>query len=211
MSIRTILIVNRPLTLQAMKRCLEKDPGIEVADVARGPEDLLESILAARPDVVILDVEAVLPDRDPVTLVVNTRRARPSTEVIALLDHDDVALMRGFKSAEARGCLVRTDDELLALDEVVRRVRTGEVVYSQEAQQASFGELAFRLTPRERAVFRMAARGMTNRAIAEEMNAAVSTIASRLSSVYDKLGASRGPGWNTRVIALKKARRLGLL
>lgn len=211
MLIRTILIVNQPLTRQAMELCLAEDPTIEVVDVARDSEDLLESILAARPEVMILDVEAVLPDRDPVTLVVNTRRARPSTEVIALLDHDDVALMRGFKSAEARGCLIRSDDELLALDEVVRRVIAGEVVYSQEALQACFGDPDFGLTSRELEALRMVARGMTNRVIAEEMNVAVSTIASRLSSVYGKLGASLGKGWNPRVLALKKARRLGLL
>lgn len=212
MTIRTILIAENLLILRGITASLENDPDVEVVGTATGQGDLLESVQAARPDVVILDVEAVLPHGDPVTRVVRLKRVRPSAEVVALLNRDEVVFVPGLiKEAQTRSCLMKTDKRALALDEIVHRVFEKKWDHSQEVRQIYFNSPDPRLMPRELEILRLVDRGLTNERIAKTLTLSKSTVANHLSSIYEKLGAARGEGWNYRVVALRKAEGLGLL
>jgi DNA-binding NarL/FixJ family response regulator len=60
-------------------------------------------------------------------------------------------------------------------------------------------------------VLRLAANGLTSSAIADELGISNSTVRSHLSAVYGKLGIAGDETWNARVLAVNRARRLGIL
>ena len=61
------------------------------------------------------------------------------------------------------------------------------------------------LTPRERQVLALVARGLSNRAIAERLSVSPHTAKTHVSSIYGKLGAAN------RAEAVRRGIRLGLL
>jgi DNA-binding CsgD family transcriptional regulator len=107
-------------------------------------------------------------------------------------------------SAVVRHVAAAADHDLTALSEVADRYdRLGYVVLAAEARgQAGLASLttplpatplldgAPRLTPREREMADLAARGMGNAAIAAALVVSVRTVETHLSSAYRKLGAS---------------------
>ena len=91
----------------------------------------------------------------------------------ALLDDDDAAER---ERAAARGCFERLGaaDALRALDDA-----------AQATPVDTHG-----LSPREREVLELVARGMTNRDIAGELFLSEKTVARHLSNIFTKLGVS---------------------
>lgn len=56
------------------------------------------------------------------------------------------------------------------------------------------------LGAREREIAQMVARGMTDQAIADELNIGKTTVVTTLTKVYSKLSLGRGTGVNSRVL-----------
>jgi DNA-binding CsgD family transcriptional regulator len=79
---------------------------------------------------------------------------------------------------------------------VLDRLTLAEVVH----QQSTAGHLEH-LTPRERDVLELMARGLSNAAISQELNLSVKTVEPLISSVFAKLGLYVDPTVNRRVLA----------
>jgi DNA-binding NarL/FixJ family response regulator len=107
--------------------------------------------------------------------------------------------------------MLKTEHDVLSLRQTVRRLHQGELIYPQEILQTYFDLSSPILTPRELEVLRLAARGMTSSAIGDELGISDSTVRNYLTSVYEKLGVSADGTWNARVLAINRARELGML
>jgi len=150
------------------------------------------------PDVVLLDVH--LPDGGGEAVIASVAPERPAVKFLALsvsaAAEDEIAVIR----AGARGYVTKTisRDELF---DAVRRVSDGDAVFSPRL--AGFVLDAFRtgeplgadeeletLTPREREVLQLIARGYLYKEIAARLHLSVKTVEAHVSSVLRKLQLS---------------------
>ena len=150
------------------------------------------------PDVVLLDVH--LPDGGGEGVIAGVNQERPAVRFLALSVSDAAEDVIGVIRAGARGYVTKTISgaELAA---AIERVATGDAVFSPRL--AGFVLDAFRpgdqvtgdaeldeLTPREREVLQLIARGYMYKEIAARLHLSVKTVESHVSNVLRKLQLS---------------------
>jgi DNA-binding NarL/FixJ family response regulator len=133
--------------------------------------------------------------------------------VLVLTAYDDDPYVFALLQAGADGYVLKTasSDELV---HAVRTVHEGQIALTPEiagkvVRQAVSGrpteatDQIETLTDRELDVLRLAARGLTNRAIGRELSISHRTVQGHLQSIYGKLGV------NSRTEAVTEALRRG--
>ncbi|HEY8340281.1 MAG TPA: response regulator transcription factor [Egibacteraceae bacterium] len=171
----------------------------EAADV----DGAVSGVLAADPDVVLLDVHLPGATGDPRpgaggrAVAETLREAGSRARLLALSASDAPEDVIGVIRAGARGYVTKTisADELVA---AIRRVADGDAVFSPKLAgyvldafaaipvDAVDPDLA-RLTAREREILQLVARGYTYREIAERLVISPRTVESHVSAVLRKL------------------------
>ncbi|HEY76583.1 MAG TPA: response regulator transcription factor [Thermoflexia bacterium] len=209
--IRVLLADDHAVVRQGIRRFLEEAGDIEVVAEAGDGREALRLVEEHRPNVAVLDIR--MPE---VTGVEATRRIKeqfPEVRVLILTAYDDDPYIFALLQAGADGYVLKTasGDELV---QAVRTVHQGKSALSPEVatkvvQQAMTGKPSTAsdqvepLTPRELDVLRLAARGLTNRAIGHELGISHRTVQGHLASIYGKLGV------NSRTEAVTEALRRG--
>jgi DNA-binding NarL/FixJ family response regulator len=151
---------------------------------AAGSEDTVSVVADQKPDLLIVDA------RDEVAIALVRELRAAGVEVPALLM--TVSPERGFnenaRAAGAQGTLLKTGSiaELLAALRVVAR---GDESFDPRHPQRPSGQRE--LSPRERDVLRLVARGATNREIAGELSLGEETVKTLLARSCAKLGVHR--------------------
>jgi DNA-binding NarL/FixJ family response regulator len=172
---------------------------VDIRAEAGNVEEAASATLRERPDVVLLDVH--MPGGGGVEVIRQVAQKRPTQRFLALSVSDAAEDVIAVIRAGARGYVTKTisADELT---DAVRRVAEGDVVFSPRL--AGFVLDAFRdtpvapsvdpdldqLTPREREVMRLLARGYAYKEIAAELFISVKTVETHASNVLRKLQLS---------------------
>ena len=147
------------------------------------------------PDVVLLDVH--LPDGGGEGVIAGVNQERPAVRFLALSVSDAAEDVIGVIRAGARGYVTKTISGA-ELEDAIERVAQGDAVFSPRL--AGFVLDAYRseqagseldeLTPREREVLQLIARGYLYKEIAARLDISVKTVESHVSSVLRKLQLS---------------------
>jgi DNA-binding NarL/FixJ family response regulator len=172
---------------------------VEVVGEAADPASAVAVIRQTTPDVVLLDVH--MPDGGGLAVLEAIGASLPDTRFLALSVSDAAEDVIAVIRAGARGYVTKTisADELA---EAITRVAEGDVVFSPRL--AGFVLDAFRdapvtpsvdsdldqLTPREREVMRLLARGYAYKEIAAELFISIKTVETHASNVLRKLQLS---------------------
>ena len=171
---------------------------VDVVGEAESAADAIPLIKELDPDVVLLDVH--LPDGGGEAVIVGVALERPGVKFLALSVSDAAEDVIGVIRAGARGYVTKTiSGEELA--DAVRRGADGDAVFSPRL--AGFVLDAFRagervqsdselneLTPREREVLQLIARGYRYKEIAARLHLSIKTVETHVSSVLRKLQLS---------------------
>jgi DNA-binding NarL/FixJ family response regulator len=147
------------------------------------------------PDVVLLDVH--LPDGGGEGVIAAVAQERPAVKFLALSVSDSAEDVIGVIRAGARGYVTKTISGA-DLGDAIERVAQGDAVFSPRL--AGFVLDAFRageplggdaeldeLTPREREVLQLIARGYRYKEIAARLHLSIKTVEAHVSSVLRKL------------------------
>jgi len=171
---------------------------VDVVGEAASASEAVPLIKELDPDVVLLDVH--LPDGGGEAVIAGVALERPGVKFLALSVSDAAEDVIGVIRAGARGYVTKTisGEELAA---AVRRVADGDAVFSPRL--AGFVLDAFRagervqsdselneLTPREREVLQLIARGYRYKEIAARLHLSIKTVETHVSSVLRKLQLS---------------------
>ena len=193
---RVVLVDDHGLFLAGVRSQL--GDSIDVVGEAGTVADAVPLIKQLDPHVVLLDVH--LPDGKGDAIINAVAPERPGVKFLALSVSDAAEDVIAVIRAGARGYVTKTiaADELTA---AIGRVAQGDAVFSPRL--AGFVLDAFRagdrltssaeldeLTPREREVLQLIARGYMYKEIAARLHLSVKTVESHVSSVLRKLQLS---------------------
>lgn len=193
---RVVLVDDHGLFLAGVRS--ELGDSVEIVGEAGTVADAVPLIKQLDPHVVLLDVH--LPDGKGDAIINAVAPERPGVKFLALSVSDAAEDVIAVIRAGARGYVTKTiaADELTA---AIGRVAQGDAVFSPRL--AGFVLAAFRtgdrltssaeldeLTPREREVLQLIARGYMYKEIAARLHLSVKTVESHVSSVLRKLQLS---------------------
>jgi DNA-binding NarL/FixJ family response regulator len=209
--IRVLLADDHAIVRKGIRQFLEESGDIEVIAEADDGAEALRLIKDRQPDVAVLDIR--MPEVTGVEATQRLKTRFPDVRVLILTSYDDDPYVFALLQAGADGYVLKTasGDELV---HAVRTVHEGESALSPEiaskvVRQATSGHPAGaagqveNLTEREIEVLRLAARGLTNRAIGHELSISHRTVQGHLQSIYGKLDVG------SRTEAVTKALRRG--
>jgi DNA-binding NarL/FixJ family response regulator len=177
---------------------------VEVVGEADDVAPAIAAIPECLPDVVLLDVH--LPGGGGQAVVTALKATHPEVRFLALSASDAPEDVIAVIRSGARGYVTKTisGNELV---DAVRRVAAGDAVFSPRLAgfvldafatagpaagegRPSFDPELDQLTPREREVLRLIARGYTYKEIARELYISIKTVETHVSSVLRKLQLS---------------------
>ena len=172
---------------------------VDIVGEAADVESAVQGIRATAPEVVLLVVH--LPGGGGRAVIETVKPEHPDVVFLALSVSDAAEDVIAVIRAGARGYVTKTisSDDLAG---AVRRVRDGDAVFSPRLAgfvlDAFAGEVApevadpelDQLSPREREVMRLIARGYTYKELARRLDLSVKTVETHVSAVLRKLQLS---------------------
>jgi NarL family two-component system response regulator LiaR len=196
---RIIIADDHPLLRQALKDALKKNADFEVIAEASDGEEAVKLATELVPDVVIMDIS--MPNLNGLEATKQIKESNPSIAVLVLTVHSDSEHIMSILRAGAGGYLTKS----VYGDEVTHAVRalvSGETVLSPAVSQQIF-KYAFQhstkpknlgtgntLSSRELAVLNLAARGMSNKDIAQRLGLSLRTVKGYLADLFLKLNVA---------------------
>jgi len=187
---------------RGMRDFLALHDDLEIVGEAADGDAAIQAATALQPDVVVMDL--LMPGVDGIDATARIKADHPDMEIVAITSFVEEARIVAALEAGASGFLLKDAeaDELAAairaaaagevhLDPAVagivaRRMRTGASGGSGGSEADDLGTL----TPRERDVLGGVARGLSNRAIADELGITERTARTHVSNILAKLGLS---------------------
>jgi DNA-binding NarL/FixJ family response regulator len=189
--LKVLIADDHPLVLQSIRRTLEASDDIEVVGEARSGEELLALIGRRKPQLVLLDLR--MPGRDGVECISEINRSWPEIKTVAISACDDRPSIDAALAAGASAYMIKTVAPM-DIPTVLRQASTGAVYHTpspgsvrEEAPEPASGP---GLTPRETAILKAIAGGLTTKAISQDLWLSEHTVKFHLTNIYRKLGVS---------------------
>jgi len=196
-SISVLLAEDHVITRQGIRRLLEDAKGLTVIGEAGDGEEAVQMVTEMHPDVVIMDI--AMPKLNGIEATRQIKLICPNTAVLILSAYDDDEYVFGLVEAGAAGYLLKTasGDELT---HAIRAVHKGEPVLDPIIARKVLNRLRFpgkirrgarpseRLSDREMDIIKLAAKGMSNKDIANELHLSWRTVEGNLRNIFNKLG-----------------------
>ncbi|HUV52553.1 MAG TPA: response regulator transcription factor [Dehalococcoidia bacterium] len=211
---RVLIADDHALLREAMRNLLDREDDIEIVGEASDGEEAVKLSSKLKPDIAIMDI--VMPKLNGIEASKEIKKISPATAIIILTAYDDAQYVLGLLEAGAAGYLLKSarGRDIVA---AIRAVREGESVLhpsiiamllrraigmpAEENKQKGNENL----TEREIEVLKLAATGMSNKEIAENLSVTVRTVKAHISNLFAKMDVA------SRTEAILKAVREGWL
>jgi DNA-binding NarL/FixJ family response regulator len=211
--LRVLLADDHAVVRKGIREFLEEDGEILVVAEAANGADAVRLVGEHRPGVAVLDVQ--MPGMNGIEATRQIKAAHPEIRVLILTAYEEDPYVFALLRAGADGYVLKNTDS----DELVQAVKAvasgGKVLAPEIAAKvvaqmtsgkpAGAAEQVEALSERELDVLRLAARGLTNKAIAVELGLSDRTVQGHLASIYGKLAVQ------SRTEAVTKALKSGWL
>jgi DNA-binding NarL/FixJ family response regulator len=198
--IRILIVDDQTITRAGLRNLLQEVPGFEVVGEATNGQEAIALAASLQPDVTLMDLH--LPGVNGIEATRQIHRASPHIAILVVTVFDDDTSVFPAIRAGASGYLLK-DADRAELARSIQTVATGGVIFSPGIAQRVLRYLsaphpgvpthlhAFdELTPRERQILDLLARGYSNAQIAEHLVLSPKTVANNVSNVLTKVQAT---------------------
>jgi DNA-binding NarL/FixJ family response regulator len=208
--VRVVIAEDSVLLREGLTRLLS-EAGFEVVAAVDDAEQLLRSVGAHRPQVVVADVRMPPTHRDEgVRAALVIRQRWPETAVLLLSQYVEERYAIELLAGDTRGVGYLLKDRVADVDEFVealRRVGGGGTALDPEVVTQLLARSRRRhplegLTQRERQVLQLMAEGRSNGAIAGELVVTEGAVEKHVSSIFTKLDLAPTESDHRRVLAV---------
>jgi NarL family two-component system response regulator LiaR len=195
--IRILLADDHVVVREGTRELLEREEDLEVVAEAGDGEEAVRLATNQCPDVVLMDI--AMPKLDGIEATKRIKAINPAIAVLVLTAYDDDQYVFALLEAGAAGYLLK-DVQTNELIRAIHAVYAGESVlhptiarkvvnrFAQPTGRPREESAVEQLTERELEVLKLAAKGMTNRQIADELTLSIHTVQAHLSNIFGKLG-----------------------
>lgn len=198
-TIKILIADDHAVVREGTRQILEKEADMNVVAEAADGEEAIRLAGSSAPDVIIMDIS--MPRLDGIEATKQIKALHPNIAILILSAYDDDQFVFNLIEAGAAGYLLKSvrGHELI---EAVRAVNAGEsVLHPAIARKVlnRFVPAAGRepkqkvlevLSDREVEVLRLAARGLSNQDIANELCLSLRTVQAHLGHIFNKLQVS---------------------
>ncbi|MEU4986353.1 response regulator transcription factor [Streptomyces sp. NPDC021969] len=197
MTVRLLIVDDQELIRTGFRLFLQTQNDLEVVGEADDGHEALAQAAALRPDVVLMDIR--MPRMDGVEATSRLTASDSPPRVLILTTYDLDEYVFGALRAGASGFLLK-DASRARLLEAIRVVHAGEALLSPSITRRLIEDYATRaapvrprdtvlagLTPREREILLLVARGLSNPEIAARLVVTEATVKSHVGSMFAKL------------------------
>jgi DNA-binding NarL/FixJ family response regulator len=196
-TVPVLLVDDDDLMRAGLRAVLSSDSTIEVVGEAADGHEAVAAVERLQPDVVLMDLR--MPHQDGLSATREILGGSPEVKVLVLTTFEDDDYIFGSLAAGASGFLLKRTrpEELIAgihtvaagdslLSPSVTRRVVDRMTHHPPADVSPDKRLA-ELTPRERDVLELIARGLSNREIAAELIVEESTVKTHVKRILMKL------------------------
>ena len=196
--IRLLLVDDQAIVRSGLRTMLEVEPDLKVVGEAADGRAAMRAVKDIDPDVVLMDIR--MPDMDGIAATQAILRDGSRARVCIVTTYNVDEYVFDALAAGASGFLLKTDapERMVA---TIRAVAEGEFALGAEATatlvaryvhgarpSTSGRDRLAALTPREREVFTLVARGLTNAEIAGSLVVGEGTVKTHVARILAKLG-----------------------
>ena len=193
MSIHVAIVEDDRTVRENLGVLIDNAPGFRCVACCKSAEEAWKRLPAISPDVVLMDIH--LPGGSGIDCVARLRPLLPKTQMIMLTVEEDAEQVFESLKAGATGYLVKhvSPEQILdAVGEVHRggAPMSGHIarrVVSAFHQAASTGADPLSLTPREKDILRLLAKGHRSKEVADELGISAGTVNTHVRHIYEKL------------------------
>ena len=190
--IRVAVVDDHPHVAIALRALLENTPDIKLVAESRRGNDVAALVRRSRPHVLLLDM-FIEPQFDALVTVRALRADFPDLRICLLSAYLEPTWVRDLLQAGVYGYILKDDDYVSRIDDILRDLADGRLYLSPQAYealaQATRAEDAEQpFSEREVEILRLAKRGLPNPQIAQALHISPGTVRNHLSAVYRKLG-----------------------
>ncbi len=197
-AIRVLVADDQAITRSGLRSLLAAQADIEIVGEAHDGGEAIELAASLQPDVILMDLR--MPGVNGIEATRRIHRTSPHIGILVVtVFEDDTSVFPAIR-AGARGYLLKNTEQ----DELLRAIRTvanGGAIFSPGIAQRVLGYLnppepdapphAFdELTPREREILALIARGQTNAEIAQSLGLSPKTVSNNISNILLKVQAT---------------------
>jgi DNA-binding NarL/FixJ family response regulator len=193
---RIFLVDDHPLVREWLGELLLGQSDFEVTGQAEEPAAALAAMLAAPPDVAIVDLS--LRSGTGLDLIKNLHIQLPQVQVVVLSMHEELSQVERALRAGASGYVMKRESTTRIV-EAIRTVRQGAVYANPEVlarlaermvgkRHGATGGTVDQLSDRELEVFRRMGEGHATKRIAADLGVSMKTVQEYQARIKDKLG-----------------------
>jgi len=200
--IRVLVANDHALFRELLCLILSREGSIKIVGETVNGLQTIDVISNLKPDVVLLDTS--MPKMDGIKVLTQIREKSPKTKVLVFSEAPEEAIIFKALKAGAKGYLSK-DVSIHDLIKAIQAVHKGELwierkmmarFFEREAIPDSRGEETPAkpdevLTPREKEVLSILAKGFSNKEIANALFISEKTVKSHLNNIFRKLKVSR--------------------
>jgi len=210
--IKVLLADDHPAFREGLSRLLSEQDDLLIVGEAVDGEEAVKLANELKPDVAVVDV--AMPKLSGIEATKRIKEVCPDTAVLIVSAYDDQQYVINAIEAGASGYLLKSA-RVRELAAAIRAVHNDEMIFDSSAARKVFNSMTVSkdepgtvepsspLNRRELEVLKLAAKGMSNKEIAQELTISTRTVQSHLVNIFTKLNI------NSRTEAVLRALREG--